>query len=699
MTGRWLALLLVVVTLLVTTKCIVHVDAETPELKCLFVYSNDISDFGYVFAYEQGRIDAERKLTSAPYNYSIKTDFVIAPNASTADQVVLPYIADGYTLFLFNGGQFTTAINRLAPAYPALKFLGTSAVPKFNNTAMVVSRNYEWYFLNGVICGMATKTNKIAYLTVFGIHADPFLNSNAFWHGATMANPNVQVTVASSYSYVDEVVAMYAVDKFAEQGIDCLAINQNIQTANARATTRNIMSCGTSSDSRFIAGEYVLTSGIRVWDDTIFGFIKQVLDNQWQSFQLISDGFYQNALKFAWWSTVATRPEYDAMRSTVEHHRDILAQSPNETIFCGSLATTIGYAKQNESDCMSLMELLSVRRIVPNVTMLPTYTRQSVTVFKYIGFGNSAAIAVICICAFFILMILGAITHMMIFRHRKVYVASSLLFMVLIMTGMIMVLISCISWALKPSVASCATRPWIGGIGWMLIVSALLAKTHRIYEIFSRGNLKVTVHTNAAQILKIMVGMLAGELSILIFWQALDPMKHATKIIPGLAYNEVYYYCKSKHITPLAVFLAYNTVALLPNVIVAWITRRTEEMYNESSAVGLSSAVIIFIGTVVIGITKVVSENIYAQYLLPTLGMCTIVVVMFGLLFLPKMLYVHGLWDTTSVESSGVARTSYTSTKSRRNATTRSTSGSSNDGQSSSVKMSTIHADKSRSKS
>jgi basic membrane lipoprotein Med (substrate-binding protein (PBP1-ABC) superfamily) len=640
-------------------KSITVADLNTPStttLKAMFVYSNDINDFGYVFAYEQARVAVERKLTGAPYNYALKTSFWVNNNVSTVVNEMVPFINDGYTLFLFNGGQFTPAVNQLASSNPTLKFLGTSSVPNLDNTAMVMSRNYEWYFLNGVVCGMVTKTNKVAYLTFIRDHPDPYLNANAFWHGATLVNPDAQVHVASSNSYSDDVIGQYAIDEFAKSGVDCFAINQNTQTANARASSKKLISCGTSSDSRFSAGEYVFTSGIRFWDDTIFNFVKQVLDNNWQPKQIISDGFNQSALTLAWWSTLATEPQYDLMRQTVETHMNSLIGTSNETLFCGELATLTGYPKNSSSDCMTRLEILSTRRLVPGIILGPFYTRASVTSLVYVKPSDGAAIAVICIVAVFCVFIVATLVHLNLYRNNATYKASSPLFMMLILVGMLFVIISCIFWSLKPTKATCALRSWIAGFGWILITSALLAKTHRIYEIFDLRDFKAEAITNTMQIIKIMIGMLAGEFAILVIWQALDPLVPVTKVVDGLEYNELYQYCKSKSAVPISVFLAFNALALIPNMLVAWITRTVTERYNESSAVGLTSAVTVFIGIIVIGATKIVNNSILAAYILPTIGMLGIIAIMYVMIFIPKILYVHGLWDDTFSASRGDSR-------------------------------------------
>lgn len=652
--------LMLICLVLCTAACV-----QAIPTKVLFVYPNQPNDFGYAYAVELARINAERVLTSEPYNYELKTNYLVVGNTSTAVEDIAPFLNDGYSLVLFGGGQFTPIMNKLAPAYPSVKFMGTSAVPQYPNTMGVQTANYPWYFLNGLLCGLVSKTHSVAYLTVWRNHADPYLNANAFWYGAKLANPNTNVRVVSSYSYSDDVVGQYAIEELISQGVDCFAINQNTQTANAKASERGVISCGTSSDTRFLAGEHVFTSGIRNWNPRVLEIVKSHLDNDWQPYRLVSDGFNQSALHLAWWSTIATQPEYDTMRSTIEGWVTQLSSTPDQQIFCGQLATLTTGISWAADACMNQTQLLAVRSTVPGIDMGSNYTRESVTVVRYVKFRDPAAIVVVVLVCIFCAVLVATAIHLNLLGERSAYKASSPQFMMFILVGMFLISISCLFWSIKPGKLSCALRPWIAGLGWILVVSAPLAKMHRIHEIFTLRDFKTRAITNTGQILKFMAVMCAIELFILVFWQIFAPLEVARKSIPGLAYNEVYEYCKSKSDVPIAIFLALNAIALIPVLVFAWKTRTVREEYNESSAVGLSSAVTIFLGILIIGTTRLVQENIVAQYLVPTIGMLGIMIAMYVLIFVPKILYVHGIWDDTdSHHSASSKNASHTKTTS-----------------------------------
>lgn len=664
-------IIVIVIASLVLNELVVEANVNkkseetSQQLKVLFVYSNDISDFGYVSAYERARIAVENKLTGYPTFYNLKTSFHVVSNMSLTFEEVSPYVNLGYAAFLFNGGQFTNYANRLASTYPDLKILGTSAIPQFNNTAMVLTRNFEWYFLNGLVCGHVTKTNKVAYLTVFGIHADPYLNANAFWYGATLANPNVEVRVVSSESYTDDVVSTFAIDDLARMGVDCFAINQNTQNANRRANEKGLVSCGTSSDSRFVSGEMVFTSGVRNWFGTVERFLTSIINNTWIPKATLSEGFNQSALEMAWWSTIATEPEYDDMRRDVDSWRNRLVNATSELIFCGSLASLIGSPKTPDQ-CMSLDEMLSTRSLVPGIIRGPSYTRDSVTRLRYIKWSDTSAIVIVSLACFMCLVLLGTAIHFITFKTREAYRASSPTFMLFILFGMGLICASCLFWPGKPTRTTCALRVWMSSIGWFIIVSALIAKMHRVRKIFTLKNLKVVAIPDAKLILVHMGLMMLGILSVLSIWQGLSPLIPARKSVPGIRYNELYEYCKSRNPAGLAVILSCHAIILLPIMWISWKTRdgivskkdaghggmtinvQIPDQFKEAIGVTLTSIISFVIGIVAIVSTFIAPDNIDAQFVIPTISMLLIVVMAFIPLFAPKFLYVHGYWHTTT---------------------------------------------------
>jgi hypothetical protein len=150
------------------------------------------------------------------------------------------------------------------------------------------------------------------------------------------------------------------------------------------------------------------------------------------------------------------------------------------------------------------------------------------------------------------------------------------------------------------------------------------------------------------QILKFVLVIVTSEIIFLIVWQVCAPLKAATKTVDTLAYNELYIYCKSKSNDPTIVFLFLNMFLLAPAVFICWLTRTVPEKYNESSMVSLIAAASAIIGLIVIGLTLMFPDFILALYAIPTIGMALLIILIYCLLFLPKIFYIHEIWQPTT---------------------------------------------------
>jgi basic membrane lipoprotein Med (substrate-binding protein (PBP1-ABC) superfamily) len=637
---------LILIVLSIVGDNAVHGYNQTRPLNILFIYPNSISDFGYTYAFELARTAAEQEFTSKGYH--IYTTFLASVEPATLPKIMTRFIQNHYSMFILCGGQFADTGIRFAAMYPDLYFVGFGSLPTTDNTAMILHRIDQWHFLNGIICGLATKTNKIAMFSVLIVPSSPYISTNAFWKGATLVNPNVQVEMYVSDSYFDKVVAITAVHQLKERGVDCLSIQQNDQTANQEADKNQIISGGFSGDSRFQSGEFVFSSGIAVWDTTFVSLIEQVYTDTWIPKHLVVAGFNQSAVRAAWWSTIARQPQYEYMRTTVQSYIDLFTNTSEELIFCGSLATDAGFPKSNDSDCMTSVELLQSNTIVPQVKRTGNLTREGVTRHVYVNWKSASAKVMLTLVGIFLALAFGIFVHLMKYYSNTNYKSSASLFMALILVGNILVAVSLIFWSAKPSPTTCMLRAWFAFIGEGLVLAAILAKTYRIHKIFQIDNLKIVALSDLQLVFNFIATIVCAELVILIFWQSLDPMVPATKIQSGLAYDEVHLYCKSKSIAGLAVALTFNGLLVISVLVVAWAARTVPDKWNEASLITYVSFVIILTGIIGIGSQILMSSNYIASYVA---SMVSVIIIMFstvGFIFLPKIFYAHDIWSISS---------------------------------------------------
>lgn len=651
---RWRVSMLIVFLLMIQTSY---------AMKALFIYTSAINDGSFTFVFEKSRVAAEKKLT-LELGYNITTAFEPNVLPSMLPDIFDRYVPQGYTFFALCG-FFDGLATFYANKYPDFYFLSGGMLPTANLASLLL-RAEEWYFLNGIMCGMTTKSNKVATVSPLTELNTGYVYSNAFWKGVKMVNPNASVELVRVENENDPIVIRYAITEISKTDIDCIAIQQTRIDGNKVASEFGIISGGFATDVRYDAGEYVFTSAVVIYDGMFEELLIDAYLNTWAPFNIIETSFNGSFLELGWWSSIATQPEYTTMRHTVETWVEKLTNTSEQQIFCGELATKMGWPKQNESDCLTLNQYLASKTLIADIPIIAHWTSANVIQLIFITWNDPVSIVVSILSTVFILICIATFIHILCHFQHPVYRQSSALFMLIILGGLTMMAMSLFMWSLKPSQSSCMGRVWLGGMGWAFILSSMLAKIQRIYTIFNLRDFSITPVTDWQQLMKFVVVIVFIEIIMIAPWNRYAALEEATtNQVRPLAYNELYMYCKSTSNAPLIVFLVLNLILLLPAIVICWLTRNVPQQYNESSTIFGIVTISAIVSLVTIGLTIMVSDYIVSLYTIPTIGLLILIIFIYVLMFLPKLLRIHNIWDSTTQSPSASRSTGNYSAPSR----------------------------------
>lgn len=163
-----------------------------------------------------------------------------------------------------------------------------STVPK-PRVAVAYPGFHEVRFLQGLMCGKVTKTNTVGYVTAFAKENSGVARALAgFAVGVRMAKPNARIVLGLTGSFLNYVAERKATERVLEEGVDCIAHQQNDLTVNSIASSRGIWSVGFTSDARFFIDETVLSSIEFHWAPLIVNASRSILFNasSWNSSSL-----------------------------------------------------------------------------------------------------------------------------------------------------------------------------------------------------------------------------------------------------------------------------------------------------------------------------------------------------------------------------------------------------------------------------
>ena len=148
-----------------------------------------------------------------------------------AESVARQYIARGFNVIGFHGGQFVAAVEDLAPANPNVVFIAESGGPDAKLAALpnvwsIGRRVFMAQYAYGVLAARLTKTKKVAFLG--GQKFANFVSSiNTIDQAIAATDPSVKLIYTFTGDQNDAVKGRQGAEALMNQGADFILINLN----------------------------------------------------------------------------------------------------------------------------------------------------------------------------------------------------------------------------------------------------------------------------------------------------------------------------------------------------------------------------------------------------------------------------------------------------------------------------------------
>lgn len=132
--------------------------------------------------------------------FDAEIDYTELPTDQNWDKAVHPeweaalrkYAEAGYPLIFAHNRRFDALVAKVAPDYPATRFVITGGTASGANYASVTLKNDEVGYTLGVLAGLMTKSDKIGM--VAGEQLKPFMaTTEGFRQGVVSVNPNAEI--------------------------------------------------------------------------------------------------------------------------------------------------------------------------------------------------------------------------------------------------------------------------------------------------------------------------------------------------------------------------------------------------------------------------------------------------------------------------------------------------------------------------
>ncbi len=248
------------------------------KMKVGFVYVGPISDHGYSYQHDQGRLAVEKELGD-----KVTTTFVEnVPEGADAERVIEQLASSGHKLIFTTSFGFMNPTLKVAQRHPDVKFEHATGYKRSANVATYSARFYEARTVIGQIAGKMTKSNIIGYIGSFPI-PEVISGINAFTIAMREVNPKAEVRVVWVNSWYDPGKEAEAAKALIDQGADVISLHTDSPAAIQVAQERGLWVFGQSSDMTRFGPKAHLTAIVDDWREYYVNRVKAALDGSWKS--------------------------------------------------------------------------------------------------------------------------------------------------------------------------------------------------------------------------------------------------------------------------------------------------------------------------------------------------------------------------------------------------------------------------------
>jgi len=255
----------------------------------------------------------------------------------------------------------------------------------------------------------------------------------------------------------------------------------------------------------------------------------------------------------------------------------------------------------------------------------------------YIVFGIITGVLILILLLFFLFtLVFGFVT-----RRIRVQ-ACSPIFLLLILGSCFFGYVSVFAWFGKAHPVACGFQPWLLGLGAVGMISALIAKTFRVWRVFAIPFKRVQIRD--WELLIFWVVLVVPAIVILILWTIISTPTAKMKEIQG----EDHYVCATGGFTEepgglvfFFILVAYEGILLLFGAFLTIVTRNVPVMFNESILLGISIYNLVFLAVVVIPVYMVLlTISPFAAWIVRTVAVLYAFTATLWIQFLPKVIGV-----------------------------------------------------------
>ncbi|MDO5734593.1 MAG: BMP family ABC transporter substrate-binding protein [Eubacteriales bacterium] len=249
-------------------------------IKLGFVHISDPSDMGYTYNHNLGTLKMKEAL-------GLRDDQIInqynIEEGASCETAIRELAEQGCNIIFATSFGFEDYCIKVAKDFPEIEFCHATGF-KAKSSGLANMHNYfgkiyEARYLSGIVAGLATKSNKLGYVTAMPF-AECISGYDAFYLGAKSVNPDVEMLVMYTMSWNDPTKEMQVAQALIDKGCDVIGQHCDSTAPATTAEANGVLHIGYNSDMREAAPNASLTSAVWDWSRYLLFAIDKYINGE-----------------------------------------------------------------------------------------------------------------------------------------------------------------------------------------------------------------------------------------------------------------------------------------------------------------------------------------------------------------------------------------------------------------------------------
>ena len=248
------------------------------KLKVGFIYVGPVSDHGWTYQHDQGRLAIDRELGD-------RVETLYVENVSEgpdAERAITRLARQGAGLIFTTSFGFMEPTLKVAKRFPEVKFEHATGFKRDANVSTYSARFYEGRYVIGQIAARMSDSGVAGYIASFPI-PEVVRGINSFMLGAQSVNPNFKLKVVWVNSWFDPGKEADAAKVLIGQGADIISQHTDSTAPLQIAGEKGALAFGQASNMVKFAPQTQLTAIIDNWAPYYVARTRAVLEGTWDS--------------------------------------------------------------------------------------------------------------------------------------------------------------------------------------------------------------------------------------------------------------------------------------------------------------------------------------------------------------------------------------------------------------------------------